>query len=348
MTVKDRRYFVLGATGAGFTPQEIREVGAFDHYSLVTVDNTDAHIAIIEPGNVFPADISIQEFRSKVARQLSFKHNFKFDSSTEISSGSIDITLKNTLEEPLTVDIAFDPNENWIITPSRLQIQAEPGLSKNATIKISVPSDSITPLPIYRYSMQYGGEQLSSGTRLFHPIPREAMKVIRDWMLLGPFDLGLKSKPSDTSKIPKNFQAIQIPDTDFEKSHKGHSGEISWTEHQTIPDSIELRKLFGDAEMTYGFGMTYIKSPAERVVFAQVKWGGNLGKVYLNGIEIPSARIPNKHLYSWWVHFALPLKKGWNNFTFLTADYNGYWDFRLEVADSDNVLEFKANSSLSE
>ena len=347
----DRRYFVLGATGAGFTPQEVREMGAFDHYSLVTVDNTDVNIAIIEPGNVFPADIAGQEFRNKVPKLLSFKHNFKLDRSTEISSGSIDITLKNTLEKPLIVDLAFDPNENWMIAPNRLQMQAEPGLSSkatvNITVNISVRSDSITPLPVYRYSMQYGGEQLSSGTRLFHPIPRESMKVIKDWMLLGPFDLGLKNIPSDVSKPPKNFEAIQLPDTDLKKTYNGHSGEITWTEHRTIPDSIELRKLFGDAELTYGFGRTDIKSPEARNVFAQVKWGGNLGKVYLNGIEIPSARIPNKHLYGWWVHFALPLKKGWNTFTFLTADYNGYWDFRLEVADSDNILEFRPNSSLS-
>ncbi len=119
------------------------------------------------------------------------------------------------------------------------------------------------------------------------------MKVIKDWMLLGSFDSGLKNRPADASKIPKNFQAIQLPDTDLEKPYNGQSGKISWIEHHTIPDSIELRKLFGDAELTYGFGRTYIKSPEARSVFAQVKWGGNLGKVYLNGIEIPTARIPN-------------------------------------------------------
>ena len=341
-TRDDKRYFVLGATGAGFTPQEVREVGAFDHYSLVTVDDTDVNVAIIEPGNVHPADISTQEFRNKISKQLSFKQNFNFDRSKKVSSGSIDIDLKNTLERPLKVEIVFDPIENWIMAPNKLHLQVEPGLSTDATVNISVRSDSITPFPVYRYSLQYGGEQLSSGTRLFHPISREAMKVIRDWMLLGPFDLGLKSKPANVSKVPDSFLAIQLPETDFEKTYDGRSGKVSWIEHHTEPDSIELRKLFGDAELTYGFGMTYIKSPETRNVFAQVRWGGNLGKIFLNGVEISHARIPNKHLFSWWIHFELPLKKGWNSFTFLTADYNGYWDFRLEVADADNVLQFSA------
>lgn len=344
----DRRYFVLGATGGSFTPQEVRKMGAFDHYSLVTVDDTDVNIAIIEPGNVYPADISIQEFRSKVSRQLSFKHNFKFDRNTEISSGSIDIRLKNTLEKPLTVELVFDSTENWMIAPNKLQMDVEPGLSTNANVNISVRSDSITPFPIYRYSMQYGGEQLSSGTRLFHPVDREAMKVIKEWMLLGPFDLGLKSEPSNSSKVPDVFNAIQLPETEFEKTYSGHSGEVSWIEHHTEPNSIQLRKLFGNAEMTYGFGMTYIKSPDARKVFAQVRWGGNLGKIYLNGVEIPNARIPNKNLFSWWIHFELPLKKGWNSFTFLTADYNGFWDFRLEVADTENILQFCAREPKDE
>ncbi len=344
----DRRYFILGATGGSFTPQEVREMGAFDHYSLVTVDDTDVNIAIIEPGNVYPADISIQEFRSKVSRQLSFKHNFKFDRNTEISSGNIDISLKNTLEKPLTVELVFDSSENWMIAPNKLQMDVEPGLSTNANVNISVRSDSITPFPIYRYSMQYGGEQLSSGTRLFHPVDREAMKVIKEWMLLGPFDLGLKSEPSNSSKVPDVFNAIQLPETEFEKTYSGHSGEVSWIEHHTEPNSIQLRKLFGNAEMTYGFGMTYIKSPDARKVFAQVRWGGNLGKIYLNGVEIPNARIPNKNLFSWWIHFELPLKKGWNSFTFLTADYNGFWDFRLEVADAENILQFCAKKPKDE
>ncbi len=345
-TRNDRRYFVLGATGGGFTPKEVKEIGAFDHYSLVTVDNKDVNIAIIEPGNIYPADISIAAFKAKVSKQLTFKHEFNFDRSKKINSGSIVIDMQNTLEKLLLTEITFDPNEIWQITPNTLSLQVKPGQTTKTTINISVKSDNITPFPIYRYSMQYGGELLSSGTRLVHPIDREYMKVIKNWMLLGPFDLGLTSLPSNSSDIPQNFLSITLPESDFQNIYQGTKGEISWIEHLSESDNIQLRKLFGEAEFTYGFGKSYIKSPDNQEVFAQIKWGGNLGKIYVNGKEVEGTGIPNKHLYSWWVHFQLPLEEGWNSLTILTADYNGYWDYRMEVADPTDSLKFSTKPDI--
>lgn len=339
-TRNDRRYFVLGATGGGFTPQEVRKYGAFDHYSLVNVDNKDVNIAIIEPGNIYPADISIASFKEKVSRQLSFKHNFNFDRSATESSGSIDINLMNTLEKLLKVEIVFDTTDNWLITPNKLSMQVEPGQTTKTTINLSVQSDDFIPLPIYRYSMLYGGELLSSGKRLCHPINKEYMKVIKDWMLLGPFGLRMKSTPNNSNDIPQSFLSIPIPDSNLEKNNQGHIGKISWQEHLSQSDNIQLRDIFGDAEYTYGFGRSYIKSPDARKAFAQIKWGGNLGRIYLNGVEVLGAGIPNKNLYSWWVHFELPLKEGWNALTILSGDYNGYWDYRMEIADPTNSLKY--------
>ena len=345
-TRNDRRYFVLGATGGGFTPKEIKEIGAFDHYSLVNVDNKDINIAIIEPGNIYPADISIADFKAKLSKQLSFQHEIKFDRSKETNSGSIVIDMQNTLEKILLTEIAFDPNDNWQITPNSLSLQVKPGQTTKAIINLSVNSDNITPLPIYRYSMQYGGELLSSGTRLVHPIDREHMKVIKNWMLLGPFDLGLTSLPSNSNDIPSNFLSIPLPESDLKKVYQGKEGEISWIVHTSESDNIQLRKLFGEAEFTYGFGTSYIKSPDMRDVFAQIKWGGNLGKIYVNGKEVEGAGIPNEHLYSWWVHFQLPLEEGWNSLTILSADYNGYWDYRMEVADPTDSLKFSTKPNI--
>ncbi|MCG9128079.1 metallophosphoesterase [Candidatus Poribacteria bacterium] len=345
-TRNDRRYFVLGATGGGFTPKEVREIGSFDHYSLVTVDNKDINIAIIEPGNIHPADISIPEFKAKVSKQLTFKHNFNFDRTKKINSGSIVIDMQNSLEKILLTEIAFDSNDSWQITPNTLSIQVKPGQSTQAIVNLSVKSDDITPFPIYRYSMQYGGELLSSGTKLVHPIDREHMKIIKNWMLLGPFDLGLTSIPSNSNDIPNNFLSITLPDYNLQDLYQGRMGEISWIEHQSESDNVQLRKLFGEDEFTYGYGRSYIKSPENQVVFAQIKWGGNLGKIYVNGKEVDGAGIPNKNLYSWWVHFQLPLQKGWNSITILSADYNGYWDYRMEIADPTDSLKFSTKPNI--
>ncbi len=340
-TRNDRRYFVLGATGGGFTPQAVKEYGAFDHYSLVTVDNEDVNIAIIEPGNIHPADLSTAAFKDKVSNLLKFKPDFNLNKDESFSSGSLEISLENTLEKQLKFEIVFEPNQNWQISPNQLSIQAKPRQTSKTTVTFSVPSDDFLPFPIYKYSVLYGGEQLLRGRQLFHPIDRVFMRVLKDWMLLGPFELGIEKAPTDSNDVPQSFLEIPVPEPNLKKTYQGKAGEITWQEHNSEKERIKLDEVFGNAEMAYGFGMTYIKSPDTRRVFAQIGWGSNLGKIYLNGVEIPGAAIPGKHLFSWWAHFELPLKEGWNTLTILSGDYNGWWDYRMEVADPTKVFEFK-------
>ncbi len=342
-TRNDRRYFVLGATGGGFTPQAVREIGAFDHYSLVTVDNKDVNVAIIEPGNIHPADLSIAAFKDQVSNLLQFKQNFNLNKYESSSSGSLEVTLENTLKKLLKVELVFDPNENWQISPNQLSFETKPGQKIKTTVNLSVPSDNFLPFPVYKYSVLYGGEQLLSGRQLMHPIAREHMRVLKNWMLLGPFDLGLEKASANTNQVPESFLKIAVPELNLEKTYQGKAGEISWQEHNSEVERIKLDKVFRSTEMAYGFGVTYIKSPDVRRVFAQIGWGSNLGKIYLNGVEIPGAAIPGKHLYSWWAHFEMSLKKGWNTLTILSGDYNGWWDYRMEIADPTNVLEFRTN-----
>ena len=79
-------------TGGAFTPQETKEFGAFDHYSIVTVDGNDVGVAIIEPGNVHPADISTAEFKEKLINLLTFKPDFKVNRKT----GTVERPLLNS------------------------------------------------------------------------------------------------------------------------------------------------------------------------------------------------------------------------------------------------------------
>ena len=339
-TRNDRRYFVLGATGGGFTPQEVPEYGAFDHYSIVTVDDEEVNVAIIEPGNIHPADIATAAFKDRLANLLTFKPSFDLNRDTPFSNGSLEIVLENTLEKPLTFEIVFEVNPHWQITPNQLFLETKPEQTAKTTVAFSAPSDNFLPLPIYKYSVLYGGEQLLNGRKLFHPIDREDMRVLKDWMLLGPFALDVTEIPDNASEVPKSFLNIPLPELNFDKAYHGQSGEITWQEHHSESERINLNEAFRDAELAYGFGTAYIKSPDTRRIFAQIGWGSNLGRLYLNGVEIPGAAIPGKHLFSWWAHFELPLKTGWNTLTILSGDYNGWWDYRMEVADSTKVLQF--------
>ena len=339
-TRNDRRYFVLGATGGGFTPQAVREYGAFDHYSLITVDNKEVNIAIIEPGNIHPADLSTAAFKAKVGKLLTFQPQFDLNKDQPFSSGTLEIMLENTLEKLLKVEVLFAPNQNWQITPNQLSFQAEPGQTTKTTVVFSVASDGYLPLPIYNYSALYGGEQLLNRKSLFHPVDREDMRVLKDWMLLGPFALDVPEAPADLNEVPQSFLDLPLTEPALEKTYQGKTGEIAWQAYRSESERVNLSEVFGNAELAYGFGTSYIKSPNERRVFAQIRWGSNLGRLYLNGVEISEAAIPGEHLFSWWAHFELPLKKGWNTLTILSGDYNGWWDYRMEVADPMKVLHF--------
>ncbi len=347
-TRNDRRYFVLGATGGGFTPQEVKEYGAFDHYSLVTVDNDEVNVAIIEPGNIHHADVSTSAFKDKVSKLLDFKIDFDLNKNRSVSEGRLDISLNNTLEKLMTLEIKFEQNDKWQITPNHLSIQAKPGQTSKTSVTLSVSSTGYLPFPIYKHSVQYGGEQLLSGRNLYHPIDRVHMRVLKSWMLLGPFDLGIETIPANSKDIPQSFLDIPLHHINIDKTYNGKSGEITWQEHISENDRIKLDAVFNNAEMAYGFGITHIKSPDNRRIFAQIGWGSNLGRIYLNGVEIPSASIPGEHLYSWWAHFELPLKKGWNTLTILSGDYNGWWDYRMEVADPTDALEFSVKPTTKE
>ena len=324
-TRKDRRYFVLSATGGGLTPKEAPEAGAFDHYSIVTVDGEDVDVAIVEPGNIYPADISTATFKAKLANLLTFEPQFEIDETEVFSEGTLEISLKNILEKHLDIEIAFHPNENWQISPSGLVFQVRPGQVAHGSVALTARADALLPFPLYDYSVVYGGKQLRTGRNLFHPIDKSDMQVLKDWMLLGPFDLGVTSVPAN--EIPPNFFAAQLPKSEVGETYQ--EGEVVWQAHRSDKERINLDEVFGNPDWAFGYGVTHIKSPDARNVFAQIGWGCNLGRVFLNGVEIPTAAAPGPHLFRGWAHFELSLTSGWNSLVIQSGDYQGGWDYRM-------------------
>ncbi len=339
-TRNDRRYFVLSATGGGLTPRDVPEVGAFDHYSIVTVDGDEVNVAIIKPGSIYPADISTAVFKERLGNLLTFTPHFNIDRTEDVNSGNLEIAIDNALEKQVIVEIAFHHNEHWQISPHQLTFEVKPGQSTEGTVALRVPSDALTPLPIYDYAVLYGGEQLRSGSNLLHPVDRADMRVLKNWMLLGPFDLGVTEAPADPKDAPLNFRAALLPEFRENATYEGQTGEIVWQEHISETERINLDEVFGNPNWAFGYGMTHVKSPDKRYVFAQIGWGSNLGRLFLNGVEIPAASARGIHLYRGWAHFELPLKTGWNTIVIQTGDYTGGWDYRMEVADPTDALQF--------
>lgn len=344
-TRNDRRYFVLSATGGGLTPQDVPEVGAFDHYSIVTVDGDAVNVAIIKPGNIYPADISTAVFKERLGNLLTFTPHFNIDSTEDVNRGNLEIEINNSLEKQVMVEIAFHDNAHWQISPHQLTFEVKPGQSTEGTVALRVPSDALIPFPVYDYAIIYGGEQLRSGSNLLHPIDSADMRVLKNWVLLGPFDLGVSEAPADPNDAPPNFRTALLPEFGENATYEGQAGEIAWQEHISETERINVDDVFANPNWAFGYGMTHVKSPDERRVFAQIGWGSNLGRLFLNGVEVPAASARGTHLYRGWAHFELPLKAGWNTIVIQTGDYTGRWDYRMEVADPTEALQFRVQGS---
>ena len=341
-TRNDRRYFVLSATGGGLTPREAKAYGAFDHYSIVTVDGDDVTVAIVEPGNIHPADISTAAFKEKFGDLLTVQPDFEVDRTQPIASGKLEIELNNTLEKLVKVEIAFDLSDNWQITPNQLTFEVKPGQETKSVVTFLGASDALLPLPTYHYSILYGGEQLYSRSEKVKFVDEVDLHALKDWQILGPFDLGMTEQPTDSQTAPPQFITEHLPEQEDagDKTYPGKTGQIHWQEHRADSEVINLNEALGGPDWAFAYAVTHIKSPDDRIVFAQIRWGSELGRLSVNGVEIQEASVPEAELFFNWAYIELPLKAGWNTVMVKSADYTGGWHYRMWVENQMDALVF--------
>ena len=344
-TRNDRRYFVLGATGGGFTTREVREYGAFDHYSIVTVDGNEVNIAIVEPGNIYPADLSTAEFKAQLRNLVTIQSHIKVEPELPSSGGKLEIALKNNLEKEVEVDLVFQASENWQTAPHQLAFTLKPGQDATGNVVLSAASEALLPLPIYDYSVLYGGEQLYRRTDMVYPVKPSAMQQLTDWMLLGTFTLDIPEEFAASNIVPSVFADATPPqyDKSADKTYQGKHGDIQWQEHHADSGSVNLDGVFDKPEWASAYGVTHIKSPNARKVFAEIRWGSNLGRLFINGVELKTAARPGGHLFSGRVYVELPLEAGWNTITLHSGDYTGGWSYQMAVDNTMEVLQFRTS-----
>ncbi len=345
-TRDDHRYFVLSATGGGLTPREVKEFGAFDHYSIVTVDGDDVTVAIVEPGSIHPADISTVAFKEKFRDLLTYQPDFEVDRAQPVTSGKLEIELQNTFEKLVKVEIAFDPSDNWQITPNQLTFEVKPGQETKSVVTFLGASDALLPLPTFHYSILYGGEQLYSRSEKVKFVNEVDLQALKDWQILGPFNLGMTERPTNSQTAPLQFIAEQLLGEGVsDKAYSGKNGQIHWQEYRAESEVINLNKALGEPDWAFAYAVTYIKSPDDRTVFAQIRWGSELGRLSVNDVEIQEASLPEAVLFFNWAYIELPLKAGWNTVIVKSADYTGGWDYRMWVENQMDTLVFSHQMS---
>jgi len=326
-TRQDRPYYVLSATGAGLGTSQVKQYGSFHHYTTVTVDGDDVHVAIIEPGNVHPHDIAPREFREQANRALSLGTELSMEPGA--ASTVTRATLTNTLDAPMEAHITFAvaDGSGWEINPVEVRLRARPGETADQTFDFFYDFAELTPLPTYRYTLRY------AGTTIFERSGSVSPKLTRiaDWTLTGGYDIGVDEDPNDDAlemALPAFAEPLP-PETD--------GADVEWVEATADKNSwIDLTKHF-DGDYQIAYGRVFVYSPSAREVVAAVQCA-DMVKIIVGDVEA-APHIGYSHDPT---YVALPLEAGWNRVLVKSVDYEGGWGFALRISDLDGKLEFSA------
>ena len=139
--------------------------------------------------------------------------DFEVDRTEPVASGKLEIELKNRIEKLVKVEIAFDPSDNWQITPNQLTFESEAG-SKDTEC-----GDVFRHLPMRCFPCRRTttpscmvGNSCITGSEKVKFVDEADLHALKDWQILGPFDLGMTEKPIDPKIAPAQFIAEQLPE----------------------------------------------------------------------------------------------------------------------------------------
>lgn len=332
---RGHRYFVLSATGAGLSPSEVLEAGAFHQYTMVTVDGQDVHIAIVQPGSIHRYDVARREFTDKARPMLTWENRLPV--AQGVNKGELIAHLKNDLDKPLTMSFEYSPSDgsSWNFAPMVATHVVQPGDQAEIVFKASYDFENLLPLPSFAYKISYEDKQFVQGSAKITP----PLTAIRKWMVVGPFDMGTREQPSGGSKLdtaPPAFTESLEPERNWEADATYTSGtsEVAWQARETDEDGwLNFESIYG-GDFAIAYGLCCIHSPDARKMLAAFRCD-DLSKVIVDGQEAYSAGYSSSLNYIF-----LPLKEGWNTVLVKCADYADSWGYTLQIADYDGQLRF--------
>jgi len=162
--------YVLGATGAHYSRQEVAEVeqrdfGLLRMYALVTVDAGRPTVAVLPLHNVLPGDHVPYEF----TRELAELTQAGEVSSIAARGGSASFRYHNTLAAPLAIRVVWDA-PGWVVTPAVADAVIAP--DETGALEFSLQPRGANPVPP-AYTASYETTN-PGGRRLAFSSPREA------------------------------------------------------------------------------------------------------------------------------------------------------------------------------
>lgn len=335
--INDHRYIILSATGAGLTEIPAPELGAFHHYTVVTVDGDDVNIGIIKPGSIMPETISTSDLHKKIESMLSVNSDMPVPSGVDTVKGSVSFVLNNKIEKPLGVKVkVIGINENlWKVNLQEAFIEALPNDEKRVNFEFSYRSESALALPKFAIEYYFDKQLIYKDEQRIEFVNAKSMRSIDSWMLGVVFDVP-DAKGKDATKaeeIVYGYFPTKLPP-------EAGSATYFCNEASATSGYLDLDKFYEKADYALAYAQSYIYSPSDTMVWGMIK-ADDIVSVFINDKQVsPVYRL--KEVGSVFNYFPVSLKSGWNQVIVKCADVSGSWGFNFGLEDPKSQYKFSA------
>ena len=345
------RYVVLGTTKGERVREENRfpELGGFPHFTQVVVDGDSVHVAIIEPGGIWPEDIATRTLQQELQDFFTVETHMPEGLDTPSTTAGFAFTVNNPLPEKAEValDIVGPGAANWrpLDGQSAYAFTVPPGARKAIDLRFAAATADILPVPRLRCRATYKDVNLLGFERNVYLFPDEALRWAPDWMVVGPYEAG--PLPSRTPENPRDTMPdLYVPHVP-EKGYDGGAAIIedgrtmAWQKLSAQPEYglgfVNVGKVYGVPSEDFAYALSAVQSPKQQIVYARFRVD-DYGQIFVNGEPFEERRLFRTRRDPTWV--AIPLEAGWNTVVVKSIAIAGGWSFRLLFADPDYELQF--------
>jgi hypothetical protein len=225
----------------------------------------------------------------------------------------------------------------------------QPGQRLARDLRFSVPGERIPYPPRFAYRVKYQGEWLQNESysmvqeNVVPIYPVEALKVVPEWQLVGPFPLGdfeTDLLPEEPGQANANFFKRFGPEDGYDPDAVYGDG-LRWFPAKTQGRGLlNFNALLGTLDHALGYALCGIRAEKACRTHALV-YSDNYHQAVLNGKLIEEGQ--DFGAPSGFTYIPLDLKAGWNTFIVKLINNHGDWFLRVLVADLEGVLMFTAS-----
>ena len=261
------------------------------------------------------------------------------------------VTIRAHLKNPTAGEIrpvlSWDALGTWWQGEKATMSPIPPGGEGTIEVQAKI-GDRVYPLPRARLEATDGRQKLC-GWQFLDRAMAAVGPLVREWNVVGPFDLGMPGKPADDNEDKAlylkgplaGWENLLPPEkgVDPAATYAGQDGtSVRWqTVKADATGLVDLGALY-PAPHAAVCAVTYIYSPEARSYRFSAGSSDSL-RVRINGKEVRKKHAlrtagPDQDAFS------ADLKEGWNEVLLKVAHRTGEWGFYFRVVDPDRKLKF--------